>query len=500
MSDPPPPTIGRYGIRREIGRGMMGVVYEAFDPSLDRIVALKTVGLAFPVSDEERKIFEERFFREARIAAKLSHPGIVAVHDAGRDAETGTLFITLEYLKGETLEHKARLPWRAALRITARLAEVLQHAHSQGIVHRDMKPANVMVLESGDVKLMDFGIATITEARGELTFAGQSLGTPLFMAPEQAAGLPVDARTDLFSLGSIAYTLLTGSRAFEAESVPEVLARVVHDQPTPPSVLVPEIPKDVDRVIARAMAKNRDERYPSGTFFAEDLEDLIAERAPRHLEGPATERGASTISAQSLELVPLTPESPEAAPQETLDLRPFGPFPGRTRKSGRLTLAVGLAGLLLGLLSFPGNPGMSLPSPAPRPAPGGEQASPEPTPFPESPEALFPQARPAMGFLDVTVEHPLKSGTLILFVDGQKALTAALSSRVTKKILFVTIRKGALERDLEVAPGQHQIRVEVRWDENTETDEIRGTFTPGKTEHLEVKVGRLLKGLSLDWR
>jgi hypothetical protein len=221
---------------------------------------------------------------------------------------------------------------------------------------------------------------------------------------------------------------------------------------------------------------------------------LLAGRLPRHLEGPPTQRADETMAAASLELVALQPEFPEATPGETLDLRPFGP-PGETRGAARLPLAVGVAGILLGLLSFPTNP-----SGRP-PARGVQGASPASAPSAEpAPAAASPEGRPSTGFLDLTVEHPLKSGTFILFLDGQKALTAPLSSRVTKKVLFISIRKGSLERALEVAPGPHQIRVEVRWGENVETEEIRGTFSPGKTEHLEAKMGRLLKTLTLDWR
>src|SRR5262249_12848589 len=160
-----PQLLGRYEIQEEIGRGMMGVVYRATDPALGRTVALKTVRLAFSIPGVDRDTFEKRFLAEARVAAGLSHPGIVVVHDMGRDAATGTLFIALEHLQGRTLAETApegqALEWREALRITARLAEALHHAHAQGVVHRDVKPANVMVLPSGEPKIMDFGIAKV---------------------------------------------------------------------------------------------------------------------------------------------------------------------------------------------------------------------------------------------------------------------------------------------------------------------------------------------------
>src|SRR3990172_1419523 len=228
MTEPTPGprrTVGRYQIEAELGRGSMGVVYRALDPTLGRPVALKTILVDHLVS-ETRSDFERRFLAEARIAARLSHPGIVVVHDFGRDAKSGLLFIALECLTGETLAHKlaqGTLPaWRDALRIVGRVAVALHHAHQQGVVHRDVKPANVMILPSGEPKIMDFGIAHAEQVGAEV----ESGGTPLYMSPEQALGGAVDGRSDLFSLGAIAYALLTGRPPFRGDSVRAILARV----------------------------------------------------------------------------------------------------------------------------------------------------------------------------------------------------------------------------------------------------------------------------------
>src|SRR5262245_40009268 len=214
-----PARIGRFEIRGEIGRGTMGVVSEAHDPVRGRMVALKTIASAAAGGPDDRAAFEQRFLAEARIAARLSHPGIVVIHDAGRDATSGTLYMALEHLSGRTLEEIVAegrpVEWREALRILGRVAEALHHAHAQGVVHRDVKPANVMLLQSGEPKSMDFGIAKLV-IEGHATTSGQLLGTPLYMAPEQAQADTVDARTDIFSLGAIAYSLLTGKRAFQA--------------------------------------------------------------------------------------------------------------------------------------------------------------------------------------------------------------------------------------------------------------------------------------------
>ena len=239
MAGSVPTAIGRYRIERELGRGMMGVVYEALDPDLNRKVALKTIDVAFTFTPKDRSVFEQRFLSEERIVARLSHPGIVTIHDAGRDPTTGTLFIALEYLEGRTLAEIIRkdapLPWQEALRLVARLAETLHYAHSQGVTHRDVKPGNVMVLAGGEPKLMDFGIAKTETARIKLTATGQFFGTPLYTAPEQALGRPVDGRADLFSLGAIAYALLTGKNAFAAENITKIISRVVREEPWPRS-------------------------------------------------------------------------------------------------------------------------------------------------------------------------------------------------------------------------------------------------------------------------
>jgi serine/threonine protein kinase len=316
-----PRRIGRYEIVKELGRGTMGVVYEARDPVLDRRIALKTIHLSHLAADQRRRVYERRFLAEAQAAGQLSHPGIVVVHDVGRDSETDLLYIALEFLVGRTLAEliaENALPeWRECLRIMAQVARALHHAHKNGVVHRDVKPANIMILPSGEPKIMDFGIAKLDTS--ELTSPGELFGTPLYMAPEQALGEKVDARSDLFSLGSIAYTILTGRPPFTASSVPGILARVAHQEPPRPTETAPGLPKSVDYFVARAMAKSPDERYPDGQKMAEDIEDIVAGKSPRHRRGwVMPDRGAGTIYIQrqagetpevSLEFQPVGAES-----------------------------------------------------------------------------------------------------------------------------------------------------------------------------------------------
>lgn len=301
---------------------MMGVVYEAHDPALGRDVALKVIQLAFGVAEEDRQAFEQRFFSEARTAARLSHPGIVVVHDVGRDSSSGAIFMALELLRGRTLESflKEGTPpdWREALRITQCMAEALHHAHSEGVVHRDIKPANIMLLPSGDPKIMDFGIAKIETS--QLTAAGQFLGTPLYMSPEQALAHPVDGRSDLFSLGSVLYEMLTGRQAFAGESVTKILFQLMSREPDPPSLLAPHLPDYVDYLLARCLAKDVARRYPDGQVLAEDIGDILEGLPPR---GQETWQALATPTGTMVAASPVITFAP-ALPATVPDRRPGG--------------------------------------------------------------------------------------------------------------------------------------------------------------------------------
>jgi serine/threonine-protein kinase len=346
-----PSRVGRYEIRRELGRGMMGVVYEAHDPSLRRSVALKVVRLVFAVTEADKANFEKRFLSEARIAGQLSHPGIVIAHDVGRDPATGLVYLAFEMLQGRTLAEMtadgARLPWEQAFEIAVSVAQALHYAHGQGIVHRDVKPANIMLLPTGEPKVMDFGLAKVGMS-SDLTGAGQSVGTPLFMSPEQVQGQKLDGRSDLFSLGSVLYTLLTGTRAFAAENVTRIMRRVADDDPPPATTLVRGLPEATDYLLARALAKEPDHRYPDGRTLAEDFEDVLHGRAPRHRAGwtpPPPSAGGGPVAAPSL---------PHDAPLVDLDLQPVAEAPARTTapRPSRRWLAAALALLVAGLALY----------------------------------------------------------------------------------------------------------------------------------------------------
>jgi serine/threonine-protein kinase len=267
---------GRYEIIAELGRGAMGVVYKARDPKIDRFVAVKAISLSIQNPEEERE-YRERFFHEAQAAGRLLHPGIVTIFDTGEDQEGHLAYIVMEYIAGQSLdrmlsEEPKKLPLDKALRLTRELAEALDHAHGQGVIHRDMKPANVLVTPEGHAKIADFGIAKINLAN--VTLRGQVLGTPAYMSPEQLEGEPVDKRSDLFSLGAILYRMVTGYGPFQGNSTATVCFKVANRDPLRATALDPELPAELDAVIARALAKDPAQRYQRGLEFALDLQEL----------------------------------------------------------------------------------------------------------------------------------------------------------------------------------------------------------------------------------
>jgi len=276
MGSPRGKLLGRYEIVAEVGRGAMGSVYKARDPKIDRFVAIKTILLHQSVV-HERHEFLRRFFIEAKAAGRLLHPGIVAVFDVGEDPETSDPFIVMEYIEGLTLRELLarkgkKLSPDDALRIAEDLAEALDYAHAQGVVHRDIKPANILVTKDGQAKISDFGIAQLDLTH--MTLPGRVLGTPAYMSPEQLEGEQVDGRSDLFSLGAILYTALTGYRPFQGNSATTVCFKVANRDPLQATSLAPELPQEMDAMIARALAKDPANRYQTGKEFAEDLRRL----------------------------------------------------------------------------------------------------------------------------------------------------------------------------------------------------------------------------------
>jgi len=507
VTETTPKALGRYEILSEIGRGMMGVVYQAKDPTLGRIVALKTINVSFAVSESERTLFEQRFMNEARLAAGLSHPNIVVVHDVGWDEATRTPYIALEFLQGTNLSDMVPPPmdWREALRITGRLAEALHVAHVQKIVHRDIKPANVMVLPSKEPKLMDFGIARAPAS--DLTAAGEFFGTPSYMSPEQATGEPLDGRSDLFSLGAVLYFLLTGQRAFEGKSVPAILAKVERESPAGPSSLVAGIPRGVDLVVARMLEKKPDHRYQDGLQLSEDIDDVLQDKPPRHATLNATIHGDPTLVGAQRRVA----ARPGASGFETRLVKALEGPRALLAIAGLLVLAL-LVSVLLPFASPSSSPspsssgaaGAARPSGSPPPASPGKPLGPSPASASALPagvaESPSPEPTPTparTARLTLAVEHSVKNGSLKVFVDQKQLLSKPLVAQQTRRALIFRGRKGELFDFIDVAPGERTVRIEVQDGDEKKANQISGTFKKGETRLLDVKVGGRVE---LQWR
>ena len=311
--------LGRYEIVRELGKGAMGIVYLAKDPLIGRLVALKTIRPAALADDDETKEFQQRFVREAQAAGILNHPSIVTVFDIGQDTETSTNFIAMEYVEGhnikEILSQGRPLTFDDIGEIIAQVADALDFAHSKGIVHRDVKPANIILLENGRAKIMDFGIAKIASGAGNLTTTGQFLGTPNYMAPEQIKGAAVDGRTDLFALGICLYECLTRRKPFGGDSLTSISYKIVHEPFPPLHEINPQIPEGYEEVVAMCLAKDPAKRYQRGRDLANSLRAVVRGEKPILRNEPLL--AEETIVTKDGERIPtIEMPYPDAAMQE----------------------------------------------------------------------------------------------------------------------------------------------------------------------------------------
>jgi serine/threonine-protein kinase len=309
--------LGRYEVVSELGKGAMGIVYLARDPVIGRMVAIKTIRVNAGSDEEDTQEFRERFVREAQTAGILSHPNIVTIHDIGEDPETQVSFIAMEYIEGKNLKmllgEKTKFPYDQVSEIVAEVAEALDYAHRKGIIHRDVKPANIIITTDGKVKITDFGIAKI--ASSNLTTTGQFLGTPNYMSPEQVSGSPVDGRSDLFSLGVVLYELLTSRKPFQGDNLTAISYKIVHEDHTPPADLVHDIPPEFNDVVARAMAKDPWNRYQRGKDLALELYQLKAQLDERKSqEDLGTMISAAAESVPTLKLANLKAIAESGAP------------------------------------------------------------------------------------------------------------------------------------------------------------------------------------------
>ncbi|OGS80889.1 MAG: serine/threonine protein kinase [Gallionellales bacterium GWA2_55_18] len=262
--------LGRYEVLGELGQGAMGIVYKANDPLIDRVVAIKTINLGLAL--EEKEEYEGRFYQEAKAAGRLNHPNIVTIYDVGKSGDVA--YIAMEFLQGRELrdimDDSGLLPVDQVLDIVTQVAQGLAYAHEHGIVHRDVKPSNIMVVRDGHAKITDFGIARMASSAVR-TQTGVVLGSPKYMSPEQVMGKTIDQRSDIFSLGVMLYEMLAGQAPFYGENINAIMYQTLNAVPVPPGTLNPAVPEMANFIVAKALAKKLEDRYQNAKDLAVDL-------------------------------------------------------------------------------------------------------------------------------------------------------------------------------------------------------------------------------------
>jgi serine/threonine protein kinase len=524
MALAPGSTLGPYRIIEPLGRGGMASVYKAYEAALDRYVALKVLPGEF-LHDET---FAERFRREAKTVAKLEHPNIIPIHAFGID--DGIPWMAMRLIAGGTLSavlQKGRLSAERVIATLRGVAEALDYAHQNGVVHRDVKPQNVLLDQAQRVYLADFGIARMVEGSNALTQTGMISGTPHYMAPEQATAKPVDHRADIYALGIVAYEMLIGRVPFAADTPVAILIKHVQEPMPLPSPA--DVPAPMVQALLKAVAKSPDDRWPSATSFTNALADGLAEHAGIMAETPTVYSDAASGPRPSSVSLPPAASIPSsvglvgsssshmpglggAAPAGTLVISKKGlGIAAAATAVAATALVIALAAGFFLLRRDPEPP--AAPAAAPEPArtvPTRAYSAPlpavrKPAPAPsarraEREDAADAPIDEAPGRLAIDFEHPLKSGTLTVWIDQEVVLQQRLDGRVTKKLVGIKLRKGSFNEIVDVSPGRHTVRVQVAWDDNRKSETIPVLLEPGDTRRLEVRLGRLRKDLSLDYK
>ncbi len=551
MNDRSGERFGRYEILAELGRGSMGIVYKARDPKINRIVAVKTVSLEGQLPEEKLE-YRERFFREAEAAGRLSHPNIVTIFDVGEEPDTHIPYIVMEFVGGQSLEkllsdNRHRMPLQTALRLALELAEALDCAHGQGVVHRDLKPANILLTEDGRAKIADFGVAKLNQANH--TLAGHVLGTPAYMSPEQLNGDAVDGRSDVFSLGVILYTVLTGYRPFQGTSALTVSLKVVSHEPVRASVLDSDLPHGLDYIIARAMAKDPSQRYQQAREMARDIQEMCDGREPGSKAQQADWSQASEATATANARARWAASRPAMERQSGLGrgrghfLRAVGQKALRQMPANFFLTAALIAAtcLIFGIgLSYvvkpqaapPGvsrkeNPDPTIPvntpialgtttpasanSDADQPVPAPEKAvaqahpaapikvakktvsiAPRVAAVPSTASTMVPAAGVSSATLEIDVGHNFKAAHLSIWVDGHPMYTQLLEGNDKKRLIVFHNVHGHESQAIQVVPGKHSVRVQVVSDGNSndQSASVTGEFPSKSDSVLKVRFNK----------
>jgi TonB family protein len=468
------PAFGRYKIVEEIGRGAMGVVYRATDPVIGRAVAIKVIneGYLTSVGVTPSEYFE-RFQREAEVAGRLNHPGIAKIYDLGPN------FIVMEYIDGQNLATQIRASTRQRLSevldTVGQIAAALDHAHANGVIHRDVKPANILLRPDGMVKVMDFGLARIDSST--LTAAGEILGSASYMAPEIVRGQPATAQSDVFSLGVVAYELLTGDRPFAGGSISAIIHSLIQSTPRPIHGVNLNLPPEYDDIFAKVLAKEPAKRYSTAGEFSRDLvQKKWSDRDPTLVEPLAevspdstTQRDGARIREAALAAARAEPTEAPGPVEATIILgKPVEdqpPPPAARRGRGLLWGSLGCAAvLLLGLLGAMGLLALRFRGgPAPEPVQSPESAPPSAPAAPPSlgpvtepsapPEALVAPLSPrGPARLSVTSDP---DGARV-FIDGRPRGTTPASIELEPGVASVAVDKAGFRtwrREVTLAPG-----------------------------------------------
>lgn len=511
----------------------MGVVYKAYDPKINRLVAIKTISLAADDPAEEQAC-RARFFREAEAAGRLSHPRIVPVFDIAEDPKTLSPYIVMEFVAGRSLEEILSsdgdsLPLNTRLQLIQEVAEALDYAHLQGVVHRDVKPSNILVGEDGHARIADFGIAQINVKDA----GGSPWGTPAYMSPEQLRGDPVDGRSDLFSLGVILYRMLTGHRPFQGNSALTVALKVQNQEPVPAAVFNTGLSPELDCMVARAIAKDPADRYQSGMALVLELQRLrdgsdsgvnagaaSRRRDNRQVWATAT-NGISYNSLLKTTGAFLSKQSSAASDQEKKDKNAV------LVHLDQLWQQVGVGFLTLGMLALafvslwvvipsPITDEIILPPVVPTAAMAtvvGLEAEAANAPLlelaanavafrPVGGTKNFPSAsqeQSASCQLGIAVEHHFMTADLSVWIDNRASYNHSLRGAPKKRVVLFKGVEGYLSDVVQLAPGEHQIRVRVLSADGSydESDSILGTFAAGTERLLTVDFDKHNRGMRL---